>query len=195
MREYEAKVLKKVIQGVLLAAGKDAARPQLRGVHFSYAETGDLRVCATDGHRLHIVQCGGVFDAKVPDVGAKALVSVADAKRLAAALPKAGAVAVLVEPEGVTIGDLTVPAVQDVTFPPYHRVSAAPESHPAREIGFNLEYLEQAAKFVRTLAPKTSSGHMGRLMMHGELDPQHIQAWNEDTQVCALAVVMPCRIN
>jgi DNA polymerase III sliding clamp (beta) subunit (PCNA family) len=191
---YDAKRLKTALKGVLLAAGTDKTRAFLHGVHFSSTSAGHLRLCAADGHRLHLVQFGAPFSAKDPDVGHKGLVATADVKRIIGALPAKGQVSVELHERHLSAGDLTVPYLEEV-FPPYLAVSKAPTGYPCGEIGIDVTYLEQAAKFVSSLTQKNDTGsRISRVCTWGVLDPVHLGHFDARTEIATLAIVMPCRI-
>ena len=148
----DGKTLKTALQGLLLAAGRDGARPPLQGVHFSQNNAGNLRLVATDGHRLHMVQFDAQYDFKDPDAGEKVLVPVSEVKSLVRVLEK-GPVDVRFEtlPDHDVLVEVTqggsnvwVGVDNGLQFPPWQTVVAPPTGKPDKELGVDVSYLLDA---------------------------------------------------
>lgn len=189
------------------ASKDDTTRRNLCAVLFELRERGKvLRLVATDGHRLAMVDLGSTGPEHADKI--VALISRDDVSAMLKALPKGRDQGVAVsfgpgqrfafEPLGAPVS-LTMHSV-DETFPPYE--SVIPGLHKPVEVqenggfvwGMNPAYLAESCKLLAPIAGKGSSGKGIQCRVFDNMTPMRIDVTSADETTTAVVVIMPMRI-
>lgn len=187
--EIPCDALHAMLAGVAPVASRDATRAYLQQVQIRW-DAYRVTVTATDGHRLHRTTLGR------PDgsTGTGAVYLTREAATALAKAAKAATKATMPPPATVGPTEIRYPggavacSSRDPGFPPCDKVIPLYDGPGAHRVGLDPQYLADACKILPGV-----DGVEIRLGAD-DMDPIRVDAYDLDTGVRGVAVVMPRRI-